>query len=94
MEYETLAKERGLKNSASKVIVDNVLLYGRTSNQLLHYFRTVLDVLKQHHTTLKLKKWKWFQDKCECVGMDVAAGVTKPTQFKYEAFDNLEQPNT
>ena len=39
-----------------KNIVDDVLLYGRKSWQLLDYLRTVLDVLKQHHTTLKLKR--------------------------------------
>ena len=47
--------ERGLKNVASKVIVDEVLLYGRTTEQLICYFRTVLDVLKHHITTLKLE---------------------------------------
>ena len=66
----------------SKIIVDDVLLYGRTADQLLAYFRTVLDVLKHHHTTLKLKKCKWFQDKCEFVDMDVEAGVTQSAQSK------------
>ena len=49
-EWDTLAKERGLKDVASKIIVDDLLLYG------LAYSRTVLDVLKRHHNTLKLKK--------------------------------------
>ena len=61
MEWDTLAKQRGLKNVASKIIVDDVLLYGRTEEQLPAYFRTVLDVLKYHCATLKLKKCKWFQ---------------------------------
>ena len=30
-EWDTLAIERGLKNGASNVIVDDVLLYGRTA---------------------------------------------------------------
>ena len=46
MERDTLVKERGLKNVASKIIVDGVLLYGRTAEQLLDYFRTVLGVFK------------------------------------------------
>ena len=54
-ECDTLAKERGLINIASKIIVDYVLLYGHTYEQLLAYFITVLYVLKQNHTTLKLK---------------------------------------
>ena len=44
------------ENFASAIIVDGVTLYGSTSEQLVDYFRTVLDVLKHHHATLKLKK--------------------------------------
>ena len=55
IEWDTLAKERGLKNVASKIIADDVLLFGHTDEQLLAYFRTVLDILKHHHATLKLK---------------------------------------
>ena len=61
MEWDTLAKERGLTNVASKIIVDGVLLYGRTSRQLLDYFITVLDVLKHHLSTLKLKSANGFR---------------------------------
>ena len=46
------------ENAASKIIVYGVLLYGRTAEQLLAYFRTVLGVLKHHCATLKLKKCK------------------------------------
>ena len=56
IESDTLAKEFGLENVASKIIVDDVLLYGRTADQILSYFGTVLYVLKHHHATLKLKK--------------------------------------
>ena len=38
MEWETLAKERGLKFFSSEIIVDYVLLYGRTSEQLISHF--------------------------------------------------------
>ena len=89
MEWDTPAKECGLKNVASKMIVDNVLLYGSTAGQLQYYLRTVLDVPKHHHATLKLKKCKRFQDMCKFVGMDVAAGGTQPAQSKNEAFDKL-----
>ena len=40
---------------ASKVIVDDVLLYGRIDRQLLACFRTVLAVLKHPHAILNLK---------------------------------------
>ena len=66
------------ENVASKIIVGDVLLYERTAEQLLYYFRTVLGVLKQHCTTLKLKNWKLFQDRCKFVGVDTAESVTQP----------------
>ena len=94
MEWYTLSKERGLKNVASKIIVDDLLLYGRTAKQLLDYFRTVLDVLKRHRITLKPKNCKWFQGRCEFVGMDVSAGGKQTEQSNNEAFTKLEGPNT
>ena len=60
MEWDTLAKERGVKKFAPKIIAHDLLLDGRTSDQLLDYFRTVLYVLKHHRTTLKLTIFKWF----------------------------------
>ena len=55
-EWDTIAKENSLKMFASKIIVDDVLQYGRTDGHLLAYFRTVLYVLKHNRATLKLKK--------------------------------------
>ena len=55
MDWDTLAKERGLKIFASKIIVDDLLLCGSTAEQILAYFITVMDVLKHHRATLKLK---------------------------------------
>ena len=49
-------EERGLKNLASKIIVDYVLLYVHISKHILEYFKTVLDVLKRYHTTIKHKQ--------------------------------------
>ena len=94
IEWYKLSKERGLKNVSSKIIFNDVLLYGLTSSQLLAYFRTVLDFLRHHRALLKLKKCKWFQDRCDFVGMDVAAGGTQPEKSKNETFAKLEQPNT
>ena len=94
MEWDTVAKEREFKFFAYKTIVDDVLLYGCTSRQLLDYFRTVVDVLKHHRATLKIKTWKWFQDRCEFLGMDMAAIGTQTARSKNEAIVNLERPNT
>ena len=76
MEWDTLAKDSGQKKCCIKINFDYVLLYGRTAKQLLSYFRTVLEALKHHCATLKLKKGQWFQERCEFVGMDAASGGT------------------
>ena len=94
MEWDTLAKECGLKNIASKITVDDVLLYVCTAKQLLSYFRAFLDILKHQQYTLKPKNCKLFQDRCDFLGMYVAAGGTKPSNPKNEVFANLYQPNT
>ena len=88
------AKEYGSKNVASNFFVDDMLYYGQIAKQLLEYFRTVVDVMKHHQNTLKLKKCKWFQDRCEFVGMDVVAGVTQPAHSKNEVFVNIERHTT
>ena len=93
-QWDALAKERGINNVGSKVIVDDVLLYGRTADQLLRYFRTVLDVLKHHRATINLKKCKFMRDRCEFVGVDIVAGGNKPAESKYAAFEALGRPNT
>ena len=58
--WDHLADEQGIKKCGSKVIVDDVLVYGRDPDSLLWYFRVVLEVLKHHHATVKLQKCKWF----------------------------------
>ena len=60
MQCYILAKEIGLKNVTSKSIFDDVLLYGRTFDSILSYFRTVMCVLKLHQAKLKLKRCKIF----------------------------------
>ena len=54
--------EQGIEKCGSKVIVDDVLVFGRDLDSLLRYFRVVLEVLKHHHAMVKLQKCKWFWD--------------------------------
>ena len=75
------------------IIVDDVLLYGCTAGQLLSYFITVIDVIKHHCATLKLKRCEWFQKRNNFVGMDLEAGGTQPAHSRNEDFSKLEQPN-
>ena len=93
-EWEALAAERGIKDCGSKVIVDDVLVYGRDQEQLLNYFQAVLDILKHYRATINLKKCKWFQDRCEFVGVDVGAKGNSPAHSKFDAFEKLGRPRT
>ena len=52
--------EQGIVKCRSKVIVDDMLVYGRDPDSLLQYFRVVLEVLKHHCATVKLQKCKLF----------------------------------
>ena len=45
-EWDTLDKESDLENIASKIIVDNVFLYGHIEEIIMAYFITVLYILK------------------------------------------------
>ena len=74
------------KTLHQKIIVDDVLLYGCIADQLLASFRIVLNFLKHHCATLKLEKSKWFQDRCDFVGVYVAAGGKQLEKSKDKAF--------
>ena len=78
-EYDTLAKECGLKIFTSKMIFNDVSLYGLTAVQHLAYLRTIQYLLKDLWATLKVKRFKWFQYRCKFTGSNVEAGVTQPT---------------
>eukprot|EP00957_Ditylum_brightwellii_P050059 3794635-Ditylum_brightwellii.AAC.1 len=45
---EEKAKEEGTRDCSSKVIINNVLLYGGNVDELLPYFKVVLSVLQYH----------------------------------------------
>ena len=92
--WEALAQARGIKDCGLKVIVDDVLVYGRDQEQMLHYSQAVLDILKHYHATINLKKCKWFQDKCEHAGVDVGTKENIPAHSKFEVFAKLGRPRT
>jgi hypothetical protein len=79
--WDRLAKERGISGAGSKVIVDDVLLYGDTAETLMAYVRCFLEVLREHRATINLKKCKWFRDRCEFVGMDITPDGNRPAQL-------------
>lgn len=92
--WDELAAKRGITGCGSKVIVDDVLVFGREKEPLLKYFRAVLDVLKHYQATVNLRKCKWFHGWCEFVGVDVGGRGNSPARSKFAAFEKLERPAT
>ena len=52
-QVEQASKERQIKGCRRKVIVDDVLVYGRDAEPLLQYFLAVLNVIKHHRDKIK-----------------------------------------
>ena len=75
--------------TASKIIVDDVLLCVHIAEYLLSYFRTELDSLKHHCAKLKLKGLNWFQYRYKFLWMDMAEGGTQPAHSKNSTFSKL-----
>jgi hypothetical protein len=94
IKWDYLAQQRGITGAGSKVIVDDVLLYGDSVKSLLAYFRCFLEVLQEHRATINLKKCKWFRDRCEFVGVDITPEGNRPAQSKYHSFQALARPQT
>jgi hypothetical protein len=92
--WNLLAEQRKIKNCGSSVIVDDVLVFVRDKDELLRYFKCILEILMHYKATINLRKCKWFQDKCEFVGFDVCAGGNRPAHSKFTAFEKLGPPQT
>eukprot|EP00957_Ditylum_brightwellii_P111901 8533594-Ditylum_brightwellii.AAC.1 len=69
-----------------------MLVYEKERDQLLMYFRGILDRLKHYHTTVNLQKCKWFQDHCEFIGIDVDQGSNYPARSKQDVFWAIAPP--
>ena len=90
--WNKLAEEGKIECCGSKVIVDDVILYGWAPASLLQYFRAVLEILKHHRAMIKLQKCKWFHEWCEFVGVDIKSNGNSPAESKYKVFLELECP--
>jgi hypothetical protein len=92
--WNRLTEQCAIKDCGSSVIVDDVLVFGRTKDEYLRYFKCILEVLMHYQATINLRKCKWFQDKCEFVGVDVCSGGNRPAPSKFAAFEKLGPPQT
>ena len=94
IKWEALAKERKVKGCGSKITVDDVLLHGLEVDQLIAYFRCVLEVLQQHRATVKLRKCRFFPATAEFVGHELSKDGNRPSSSKFEAFEKMTKPKT
>jgi hypothetical protein len=76
----------------SAVIVDDILLFARTAAALLYYLVCVLETLQHYRVTVKLRKTRFLPSRAEFVGIDILQDGNSPAQSKYEAIEELEQP--
>ena len=93
-QWRELAKQQGIRDTDSKVIIDDVILHGTRVDNLLDYFRCVLTVLQKHRATVKLKKCRFLTQREEFVGRDIMPQGNAPAKSKNEAFRKLARPNT
>ena len=95
-EWTKLAQERGIDKCGSKIIVDNVFLFGPKMESVLAFFRVVIEVSYQHYrATIKLRKCKFFNtEPTEFIGIDVAPEGNSPASSNFKAFKQLTPPQT
>ena len=93
-EWDEEAEKRGITRVGSKIIVDDILLWGFTIQLLLAYFEVVLITLKNRRATLKLKKTYLLPEKPDFVGVQVNADGNSPAESKYDAFNRIPPPET
>ena len=94
MEWRNLAEARGIRDTDSKVIIDDVILHGASVAELLKFFQCVLSVLQRYRATVKLKKCRFLTQREEFVGRDILPQGNAPAKSKNEAFRKLGKPGT
>ncbi len=91
-EWDKQAKEQGLTNFYSQVIVDDIIIAAQNPETLIQYFRCVLNILQHYRVTAKLKKCRFLPSIAEFVGLDIHPAGNSPAKSKFEAFKKLGPP--
>jgi hypothetical protein len=82
-----------VSTSASKVIVDDILLAAQTVETILILFGQCLQTLQHHWITLQLRKCRFLQTTADCVGFDVLQDGNALAKSKFQAFADLSAPH-
>ena len=92
-EWYTLYKGNVLKNVALKIFwwCVTVWVHSQAAPRLFHNSPGCTQTPLRY---TKTEYYKWFQDRWEFLGMNVAAGVTQPAQSQNENFAKIELSNT
>ena len=76
----------------SSIIIDDLLLFGKTPMMLLAYFVAALKVFLNHRVSIKLRKTRFLPSRAEFVGLDLLPDGNAPAQSKYKAIRELGRP--
>lgn len=93
-EWNEKRDEQGLANCDSRVIVDDLILFGKEIITTLAYWRCSLEVLKHYRFTAKLRKCRFISEDTEFAGIDITNAGNTPAHSKDDAFRALERPKS
>lgn len=80
--------------SFSKVYIDDIIIYSDTFEEHIDHLKQVLDILKQHGLTVKVKKCKLVKDSLDFLGHKIGKGFIQPQDAKIKAMKDYKLPQT
>nr|XP_029728007.1 uncharacterized protein K02A2.6-like [Aedes albopictus] len=83
-----------LKEDNVVVYMDDVILSGKTEEEVLEKFERFLRVLREHGFTVNLKKSQFFKRVVDFLGFEVSKNGVKPGERKLEAVEKFPEPTS
>jgi hypothetical protein len=78
----------------SKVIIDDILLFGNSTKYLILYFECVCQVFQKYRVSFQLKKCEFFKDRIEYVGHDLRPKGNSPAASKFDLINDWPLPTS
>jgi hypothetical protein len=72
----------------SKVIIDDILLFGMTSKYLIMFFESICKIFQKYRVSFQLKKCEFFKDRIEYVGHDLRPTGNSPAASKFDLIND------
>lgn len=81
-------------NNIAAIYLDDVLLHAKTVEDAIADLRKVLDIFREQHITLNLKKCTFLTTSVEFLGFEIKKDEVRPGKDKIKAVDNFPTPTT